>query len=197
MDRAERSEPVFVIEPVRSKIVGPPHPLDKKWFLHLDREIFGPYTGHELKDFALEGRIDKNTDTLKEGSDDWTKAFHDPQLASIFFAKNIGISEAKKIFMKKTTVTIDGPGWGSPGVLAGLLGCVFGVLGILTIGFVFFPLAVLCSVVGLFRGLFAFSASGILISLLGGLLSIAAFVFSPLMWVFVLGILSGIGTHYQ
>jgi hypothetical protein len=35
------------------------------------------------------------------------------------------------------------------GVLAGILGCIFGVIGIFAIAFVFAPLAAVCAVVGL------------------------------------------------
>ncbi len=38
------------------------------------------------------------------------------------------------------------------GMVAGLLGCVFGVLAILTSGIIFVPLAALCAVIGLVRG---------------------------------------------
>jgi hypothetical protein len=53
---------------------------------------------------------------------------------------------------------------GRAGVQAGLFGCIFGVLGIFTLGFVFVPLAALCSFVGLIRGVFGVSASGRLIA---------------------------------
>jgi hypothetical protein len=55
---------------------------------------------------------------------------------------------------------------GHPGLLAGLLGCVLAVLGIFTLGFVFVPLAALCALVGLLRGISGFNASGIGTSLL-------------------------------
>jgi hypothetical protein len=70
-----------------------------------------------------------------------------------------------------------------PGVVAGALGCVFGVLGIFTLGLVFVPLAALCSVVGLIRGLTSASAAGIGLSLVGAVLTIAGFIFSPSLWV--------------
>jgi hypothetical protein len=34
------------------------------------------------------------------------------------------------------------------GIVAGLLGCLFGVLGILTLGIIFVPLAALCAAIG-------------------------------------------------
>ena len=78
---------------------------------------------------------------------------------------------------------------GSPGVLAGVLACVFGVLGILTLGVVFVPLAALCSVVGVVRGVIGRSAAGIGVSILGIVLTIAGFVFSPSLWLlFAVGV---------
>ncbi len=84
---------------------------------------------------------------------------------------------------------------GRPGILAGLLGCVFGVLGILTLGSVFVPLAALCSVIGLLRGLTGLSVSGIAVSLLGGVLTIIGFVVSPSLWLILSGLLVASQVH--
>jgi tetratricopeptide (TPR) repeat protein len=69
-----------------------------------------------------------------------------------------------------------------PGLLVGLLGCVFGVLGLLTSSLAFILLAVLCSLIGFFRGILSGSALGIGTSLLGALLFVAGFVKSPSLW---------------
>lgn len=79
---------------------------------------------------------------------------------------------------------------GSPGLLAGLLGCVFGVLGIFTLGFIFVPLAAVCALVGLLRGVSAFSASGIGTSLLAACLCVAGFATSPVLWGIAGGLLA-------
>jgi hypothetical protein len=42
---------------------------------------------------------------------------------------------------------------GNPGLIAGIFGCVLGLLGLFTIGIIFVPLAAICSLVGLLRGL--------------------------------------------
>ncbi len=60
---------------------------------------------------------------------------------------------------------------------------MFGVLGIFTLGIVFVPLAALCSVIGLVRGLSSMSGAGIGMSVLGGLLTVAGFAFSPSLWL--------------
>jgi hypothetical protein len=77
---------------------------------------------------------------------------------------------------------------GNQGVLAGLLGCGFGVLGILTLGIVFVPLAALCSLVGLINGLHG-NGSGLATSALGGVLTAVGFAFSPSLWVVTGGLL--------
>lgn len=35
----------------------PPHPLDARWHLKVGTEKYGPYTGHEIKDFIAQGRV--------------------------------------------------------------------------------------------------------------------------------------------
>lgn len=68
------------------------------------------------------------------------------------------------------------------GLIAGLLGCAFGVLGIFTVGVIFVPLAALCGVVGLLRGLFGRSPSGIGTSVLAAVLVVLGFIASPSLW---------------
>lgn len=69
------------------------------------------------------------------------------------------------------------------GVLSGLLGCVFGIFGIFTWGLIFVPLAAICSLVGLLRGIAGFSISGIGCSLLAAMLTAWGFVVSPSLWL--------------
>ena len=72
---------------------------------------------------------------------------------------------------------------GSPGIVAGLLGCGLGILGIFTLGIVFVPLAALCSVIGVVRGIMGGSGAGIGGSILGIALTVAGFVLSPSLWL--------------
>ena len=62
----------------------PPHPLDSEWFIHLDGETYGPYSGHRLGDFLKEGRIDAATQVLPVGSENWQHASDDRRLAQLF-----------------------------------------------------------------------------------------------------------------
>jgi hypothetical protein len=74
------------------------------------------------------------------------------------------------------------------GIVAGILGCLFGVLGILTIGILFVPIAGLCSLIGLIRGISGPSLAGIATSLLGAALTIFGFISSPTLWLFAAGL---------
>ena len=80
---------------------------------------------------------------------------------------------------------------GQPGVLAGLLGCIFGILGIFTLALVFVPIAALCALVGLIRGLTGGSISGIGTSILAAILCVFGFLASPSLWaITVAGVLA-------
>lgn len=71
----------------------------------------------------------------------------------------------------------------SSGVLVGILGCVFGVLGIFTIGIVFVPLAALCTIIGLLGGVVGGSFTGIFVSLISLSLTVVAVIASPSLWI--------------
>ncbi len=68
---------------------------------------------------------------------------------------------------------------GSGGLIAGLLGCIFAVVGIFMLGIIFVPLAIVCSLIGLLRGITGLSAAGIMVSVLGGVLSVVGVASSP------------------
>ncbi len=71
------------------------------------------------------------------------------------------------------------------GLLAGLLGCIFAILGIFTLGILFVPIAVICSLIGILSGVIGRSSTGVIVSLLAGVLSFFGFVYSPTLWLVV------------
>lgn len=88
-----------------------------------------------------------------------------------------------------TTVIVQHRGQG--GVLAGILGCVFGLLGIFSWGLIFVPLAALCSVIGFVRGIVGRSPAGVGTSILAAMLCFWGFVFSPSLWaLFAAGLIA-------
>jgi hypothetical protein len=82
-DPPHRREPA-ISPPPKDREQIPPHPLDGEWFIHLDGETYGPYTGHRLADFVKEGRIDGATQVIAAGTDNWVHASEDRRLAPLF-----------------------------------------------------------------------------------------------------------------
>lgn len=62
----------------------PPHPLDAEWFMHADGTNYGPFTGHQFREFVRDGRLHRDTDVNRAGTDVWCKAGEDKALASLF-----------------------------------------------------------------------------------------------------------------
>jgi hypothetical protein len=81
------------------------------------------------------------------------------------------------------------------GVIAGVFACIFGTLGIFTLGIIFVPLAALCSVIGLLLALAGRSGSGFATSAIGGVLTSIGFVFSPTLWLLIGGLLVSFQDH--
>ena len=75
------------------------------------------------------------------------------------------------------------------GLLAGILGCIAGLLGIFSVGMLFVPIALICGLIGLLRGIGGSSAAGIGTSVLASFLGIVGFFVSPSLWL-VLGAMS-------
>jgi hypothetical protein len=80
----------------------------------------------------------------------------------------------------------------SPGVFAGVLGCLFAVLGIFTIGPIFIPIGILCGLVGIVMGITGKSLGGVSLSMLSLAVSGLACLLSPTMWI-ALGVLFAAG----
>jgi hypothetical protein len=80
----------------------------------------------------------------------------------------------------------------SPGAFAGVLGCLFAVLGIFTIGPIFIPIGILCGLVGIVMGITGKSLGGVSLSMLSLAFSGLACLLSPTMWI-ALGVLFAAG----
>ena len=68
----------------RTILRPPPHPLDGQWYLHADGQTYGPYSGHQMKDYAQDGRIVPTSIVVAVGGERWVAAAEDPRLAGIF-----------------------------------------------------------------------------------------------------------------
>jgi hypothetical protein len=62
----------------------PPHPMDRKWLMQVDGKEYGPFTGHELRDFASDGRLDEECLVKRTDGASWISARSDATLAAFF-----------------------------------------------------------------------------------------------------------------
>jgi TM2 domain-containing membrane protein YozV len=65
----------------------PPHPLDKRWYVHIDGKNYGPYTGHDIRRMVENGQINESDFVCPEGGNAWAAAKSDPLLGSLFRAR--------------------------------------------------------------------------------------------------------------
>lgn len=66
----------------------PPHPLDKRWYVHVDGQNYGPYTGHEIRRMADTNQVTASDFLCAEGGSVWTQAKNEPLLGAIFRARD-------------------------------------------------------------------------------------------------------------
>ena len=72
-----------------------------------------------------------------------------------------------------------------------VLGCVFGILGIFTIGAIFVPLGILCGLVAVMSGLRHRSLSTVFVAGLCFVLGVVGFAVSPSAWLLLGGLIGG------
>lgn len=81
--RAPRNEPV-AMRAAATDAVLPPHPLDKRWFAHVDGQNYGPYSGHDIKRMIGTAQIKDSDFLCAEGAQTWTQAKNEPLLGVLF-----------------------------------------------------------------------------------------------------------------
>ncbi|MDR3351926.1 MAG: hypothetical protein LBO00_02725 [Zoogloeaceae bacterium] len=74
------------------------------------------------------------------------------------------------------------------GMLAGIFACVFGILGILTLGFIFVPLGFIAAIIGTVGAICSRDLASIGVNVLGWVLVIIGFFTSPVLWVLLTGL---------
>lgn len=65
---------------------GPPHPYDKRWYLHLNGKACGPYTGHQIRQMVEQHQIVTSDFVYAEGESGtaWQQIADDPILGVLF-----------------------------------------------------------------------------------------------------------------
>lgn len=80
---APRREPVAMRAATPGNAL-PPHPLDKQWYVHVDGQNYGPYSGHEINRMIGTGQIKDSDFVCAEGAQAWTQAKTDPLIGPLF-----------------------------------------------------------------------------------------------------------------
>jgi hypothetical protein len=60
--------------------------LNSTWRINVSGQVYGPYTGHQIRAFAAEGRIAAHS-IVQSGDGPWTTAIDDPVLGQLFVQK--------------------------------------------------------------------------------------------------------------
>ena len=89
--------------------------------------------------------------------------------------------------MTNATISVQSPNKNA-GVMAGILGCIFAVLGILFLGVIFVPIAFVITCCGMFIAVKHRNSAGIGLNSLSALLTIIGFFTSPILMFTLLGI---------
>ena len=59
-------------------------PLNSMWRINVSGQVYGPYTGHQIKAFAAEGRVAAHSIVQTGQAGPWITAIDDPILAQLF-----------------------------------------------------------------------------------------------------------------
>jgi TM2 domain-containing membrane protein YozV len=62
---------------------APPHPLDAEWYVFIEGQTYGPYSGHLVAQYVGEGRITGATQVCRVGTQQWIRAVDDLNLAPL------------------------------------------------------------------------------------------------------------------
>lgn len=68
--------------------------LNGVWRINVSGRVYGPYTGHQIKAFALEGRIAPHSIVQTGEQGPWITAIDDPILGQLFVQKQLPAAQA-------------------------------------------------------------------------------------------------------
>jgi GYF domain 2 len=65
---------------------GPPHPYDKRWYVHLNGKTYGPYTGHQIRQMVEQHEVVASDFVYAEADSGsaWQPIANDPILGALF-----------------------------------------------------------------------------------------------------------------
>lgn len=68
--------------------------LNGVWRINVSGQVYGPYTGHQIKAFAIEGRIAPHSIVQAGEQGPWITAIDDPVLGQLFVQKQLPAAQA-------------------------------------------------------------------------------------------------------
>lgn len=68
--------------------------LNGVWRINVSGQVYGPYTGHQIKAFALEGRIAPHSIVQAGEQGPWITAIDDPVLGQLFVHKQLPAAQS-------------------------------------------------------------------------------------------------------
>lgn len=68
--------------------------LSSTWRINVSGQVYGPYSGHQIKAFASEGRVAPHSIVQSDGGP-WITAIDDPVLAQLFVKKEMAAPAAQ------------------------------------------------------------------------------------------------------
>lgn len=68
-------------------------PLNSMWRINVSGQVYGPYSGHQIKAFAAEGRIAAHSIVQTGEAGPWITAIDDPVLAQLFVVAQPAIAK--------------------------------------------------------------------------------------------------------
>lgn len=75
-------------------------PFDGRWVLQVSGRIYGPYTGHALRDYVREGRVVAHSMLARTGQpageEEWMPAAQDPVLSQLFSAADAELLQVRQ-----------------------------------------------------------------------------------------------------
>lgn len=85
-------------------------PLDMRWVLEVSGRIYGPYTGHALREYAREGRVAAHSRVARTGQpageENWIAAAQDPAL-SAFFTSDVDAGALQPVLHDTQNTTLN------------------------------------------------------------------------------------------
>jgi hypothetical protein len=81
--------------------------LDGIWRINVSGQVYGPYSGHQIKAFATEGRVAPHSIVQSGQQGPWITAIDDPVLGQLFVVKRLPVAKPAEDRPVKSTVNVE------------------------------------------------------------------------------------------